>query len=216
MAGNLPIGGVIQVKLTWLSNSLPTALNILHCGVVPGATPGQATANAIDTAVKAAFTSSGHAADTHTTWGLWKVSIRSLSSNENPWFDGSAGPVPGTGTGKPLPPANALVVTLSTAKRGRSFSGRVYLSGFSDVANDTTGSATGTAAANAATFVEGIGSAVEASFPGMGLVVVSRFTTSPGTTVAIERNPPIATAVESIACKDLRWDVQRRRATPGI
>lgn len=215
MAGNLPVTGGVEMKLTWTLSGTPSALNILHFLQNPVTAMTQARADAISTAVKGAFTASAHVASIWTNVALATVAVRDLGSNTNPWYVGTGTPVPGTSAANPLPAATALVISLTTGLRGRSFNGRVYLWGFTEDANDAAGGVAAVNGANARLFVETIASSTAAA-QSWQPALLSRFTTPPGATAPIERNPPILTQVTGIILKDSRWDVQRRRAVPGI
>jgi hypothetical protein len=215
MAGNLPVTGGVEVKLTWTLNGVPAALNILHfhSPLEPAIT--QAKADAISAIYKTAFTASTHAAAVWTGVGLQTVSTRDMSSNENAWYVGAGAPVAGTSASNPLPAATSLCVSTLTGKRGRSFNGRIYLWGWTEDANDAQGGATAVQAENGRQFIVSAGGNMFGSH-GLNPSVLSRFSTPPGQQTAIERNPPLLTPITAYVMKDLRWDVQRRRAVPGI
>jgi len=215
MAGNLPVPLGLEMKLTWTFNAQDWALNILHFRNPAGAVVTQAIADAAATSVRGQFSTSGLAAVVHTGFALSKVEIRSMVANSDPWFLGAGAAVPGTSTDNPLPAATSLVVTEYTGLRGRSYKGRVYLTGFTEAANDTVGGATPATAGAAASFILGIMGALAGATPSLVLCVLSRFTTTPPATTPVERTPPLLTTVTQVAANQ-RWDVQRRRAVPGI
>lgn len=215
MAGNLPVPNGVELRIVWTFQGAPHALNILHFHNPSGATITQAVANQVDTAVKAAFTSSGHAANIVAAFALARAEVRSMTSNTDPWFPGSAAAVVGTSVADPLPAAVSLVITNLTGLRGRSFMGRTYLTGFGEGVNDPSGGCTLAAANAAALFVLTIRTSLAGATPSLVQSVLSRWTTPPSGTLQ-ERNPPILTPVTSNALKDQRWDTQRRRAVPGI
>lgn len=215
MSGNLPADRGVEVKLTWALGGTPSALNILHFDNPTLAAITQTTANNIGTAVRTAFTSSALVGQIHTSVTLAKVEVRSMKALSDPWYVSTGAAVAGTAAGKPLPAATALVVSLKTGLRGRSYNGRMYVWGFAELANDTLGGATSAAAAAASKFLDDMKVAIGGGTPALNLAVLSRFTTPPDGTVPIERTPPILTPVASTPA-DQRWDVQRRRAVPGI
>ena len=215
MAGNLPLLNGVEMKLRWDLSGTPFALNILHFNNASAAVVNQTLANAVSSSVKTAYTGSGLAVQQPTTIALATVSIRSMTANSDPWFEGAGAPVAGSSTANPLPAANCLVVTLRTALRGRSFMGRTYIAGFSEDANDAAGGATPAAAAASSTFLSTILTSLQGATPSLVMGVVSRYTRIPGSAVSTERNPPIITPVVATPT-DQRWDVQRRRARPGI
>jgi hypothetical protein len=216
MATELPVANGVQVKLVWTLGGNPHALNILNFINAQGGTITQSVADQTDTQVKAAFTTSGISASLVTGFALDHIEMRSLTAVTDPWYTGTNPAVPGASAGNPLPAATSLVVTLKTGQRGRSFNGRVYLCGWSEDANDAVGGATAAARTQALAFIDGIRVNLVTAVPNLTLSIISRVTTPPGADVPILRNPPINTSVTAIVMSDLRWDVQRRRAVPGI
>lgn len=216
MAGNLPVPQGVEVKLLWHLNGVPAAINVVHFANPQNTPVNQANTNAWDTAIKAAFTNSGQAPNTFTGVTLHHIEARSMASNSDPWFVSDGAPTPGTGAGNPLPAATSYVVSLRTGLRGRSFNGRFYVWGFTEDANDAAGGITTVASTGARNFVASIGTVLSGAPYLMVWSLLSRWTTPPGTGIAIERNPPVLTPITSAVARDLRWDVQRRRAIPGI
>lgn len=215
MAGNLPVPNGAELKIVWGLNGVPAALNILHYAHPTAASMSQALADAASTHVKNAFSVTALNAQIFAGVSLMRVEIRHMDANSDPWFIGAGTAVPGTAAGNPLPAATSFVVSVTTGMRGRSFNGRIYLWGWTEDANDTLGGITAAGSTAALGFCQQLGS-LGASLPGYSLGVLSRFTTPPLSTVAIERNPPLLTAANGFVVKDSRWDVQRRRAVPGI
>lgn len=218
MAGNFPVPQGAEVKLIWAWNTVPYALNILHFTHGVGAVMDQAKATRIDALVKAAFASSAHNAAIATGVTLVRVESRHMDSNSDPWFLGAGAAVAGVGAGNPLPAATAFVITLRTGLRGRSYNGRVYTWGWTEDANDAAGGITSTARSNCGAFIGTI-QANMATQEQLTLGVLSRWATAAGVpagTPPVERNPPIITPVTLVTALDSRWDVQRRRAVPGI
>lgn len=215
MAGNLPVPAGLEVKLLWTLNGSPNALNILHYLQVTPTAMSQARADSISTIHRNAFSASLHANAIWTGVSLASVSVRDMASNTNPWYIGAGPAVPGASASNPLPAATALVISLPTGLRGRSYNGRIYLWGFTEDANDAAGGVAAAAGVNAVAFISQATTAMS-STQQSNLAVLSRFTTPPGSTAPVERNPPIMTNASTVVLKDSRWDVQRRRATPGI
>jgi hypothetical protein len=219
MAGNRPVPQGLEVKLVWAWNGNPSAINIFHFAHELGAVHTQARADAIATAIRSAYTTAGQLGSfNHTGVTLARIESRHMDAATDPWFIGAGAAVAGTSAANPLPAATSFVVSLRTGLRGRSFNGRVYLWGWTEDANDAAGGIAAAAAEAGRTFVGNVGggvlSAAQSTFS-----VLSRFTTpagSPPGTVATERVPPLLTPVTAAVTADLRWDVQRRRAVPGI
>lgn len=218
MAGNLPVANTTEVKIVWGQGGVPAALTILHYIHPVGFIMNQSEIDVMSTGIKSSFTSSGLAAVCWTGMSLMRVEARNMDSNSDPWWVAPGAAVPGTSAANPLPAATSLVVSLKTGLRGRSYNGRVYLWGFTEDANDVAGGASAPAAAAAPAFITAISQFILAGGT-LPLAILSRWTTPPGSppgTAPIERNPPLRTLVTSMTLKDTRWDVQRRRAVPGI
>jgi len=66
------------------------------------------------------------------------VSAKDLSAQNGLVFDYTGPPLPVTGgaSGQPLPSNIAAVLSLRTGRAGRSFRGRIYLGGFSELQSD--------------------------------------------------------------------------------
>lgn len=216
MAGNLPVPLGLETKLVWTWNGNAHALNIIHWRNTSSAAITQTLANTIDSAAKTAFTGSGLPAMMPTGFALQSVHSRSMIANTDPWYIGAGTPVPGTSASNPLPAATSFCVTLRTGQRGRSYNGRVYFTGYSEDSNDALGGATEATRTNSVGFLNLWFAALSSGSPPFTLCVLSRFTTPPGGTSPVERPTPLLTAVTSIIGMDLRWDTQRRRATPGV
>lgn len=219
MAGNLPVPQGAEVKLVWQHNGVDAALNILHFGHDVGAVMNQAKADAIATLVRAQFsTAGGLASQVNTAVSLARIESRHMDALSDPWFVGAGAAVPGTSTANPLPAATSFVVTLRTGLRGRSYNGRVYIWGLTEDVNDAAGGITALGAETCRAFIALIMTNM-ASTQQWDLGVLSRWTTPPTAppgTPPTERQPPLLTPVTAVVFKDQRWDVQRRRAVPGI
>lgn len=216
MATPLPALNGVEIKLVWTFNAQPFALNILHGQNQTPIAITQAVADALDIAVKGALSSSALASQLNSGVALAHLEMRSMTSNEDPWFVAAGAPAPGTSTENPLPAATALVVSLRTGKRGRSFNGRFYQFGYSELANDAAGGATATAATATRAFVDAVSTAMQSGGRGIQMAVLSRVTTPPGASAPIVRPTPVLTPVTAAVMADQRWDTQRRRAIPGI
>jgi len=137
----LVIPNCIQVKLgTAVAGQ--GCYNILHFQKAGSQTIDQTVAEAVGNA-------------SHTAWlanmaplcpnivALGHSSVRDLTAPNLPEFIDTVAAVIGTSpTLDPLPAATALVVTIRTGSSGKSFRGRVYVTGFSEAANDGAGLAT--------------------------------------------------------------------------
>jgi hypothetical protein len=216
MAGNLPVPNGVEMKLVWGLNGVPTALNILHFTNSSGTAMTQARADGVGVIVRAALGTSLLPAQLSSLVSLMRTELRSMTAGTDPWFIAAGAAVPGTSTEAPLPAATALVVTLKTGLRGRSYNGRYYQWGYSEVANDAAGGSTGPAGDAAGGFINLVRNNLLGAPSSLAMGILSRFTTPPGAAAAIERTPPVITPVTSEVLLDRRWDTQRRRAVPGI
>lgn len=167
----------------------------------------QTITNTVGAAVKSGFASSTLNAAIAIPVTLVNVGLRDLRTAGQPEFLDAGAAVAGTNASDPLPPQTALCITLRTALVGQHYRGRVYLPGFGETVNTSSGAAS--SGSNAVSFVTAIKTALQGS--GMDLGVISRpnpLATPPWT--------GFVTTVTSIVCRDLVWDTQRRRAIPGI
>lgn len=207
-------------------NSGVTFVNVLGADVAPTTTINQALANTLDAAIKAAYTSN-MASHVGTAGGIASVGIRDIRSPNQAEFVGSGAGVLGTAVTEPLPKQTALVITLRTAKSGQSFRGRVYVSGWTEAANDSNGNASSAAQTAAANFITAVSNAFSGN--GLFLAVVSRPAerqtvvtttfhadgTSDVDTDVREARGGNVTRVTSITARNNVWDTQRRRAAAG-
>jgi hypothetical protein len=213
-----------QLRIQW---SLGTEFAVNVMGIVVGSgTFSQATANAVGVAIKGFFTSSGLAAQCHTGTSLARVGLRDRRAPNLPEYLDTAGPTAGTGVGDPLPTQTALAVTLRTALTGRSFTGRVFLGGFSEASNDASGLTADAAATAARAFVQAIVGTLQTSGGFAGLGVISRpayrvqvirrtFDIAPPTEEVISDSDAKGGAINlvtAIETRTTRWETQRRRA----
>lgn len=207
MPDPLVVPNAAQLRLIWSLGGQLYALNVLGVVAPGGVAITQAVANTIGAAVKAGLGTSTLGANLHPTVALANVGLRDVRTASQPEYLDASAPVVGTGTGDLLPPQVAIVVTLRTALAGQSYRGRVYLPGFAEGTNSSTGtSALGTAPVN---FIAAIKSTLQGN--AMDLGVLSR--------PNADATPPrfgMINVVTSIVMRDTVWDTQRRRAVPGI
>lgn len=195
------------MRLIWSLSGQLYALNVMGVVNAGGIAITQALTNTVGTAVKAAFTSSGHVGAVSTLVSLANVGLRDIRTASAPEFIDTGGAVAGTLAGDFLPPQIAFCVTLRTALAGPRFRGRVYLCGYGEAGNTASGVINN--AAIPVAFVTAVKAALVASSLDLG--VIHRPTADPF--------PPSAgfiTPVTSIVARDSVWDTQRRRAIPGI
>jgi hypothetical protein len=201
----LVLATAVQVRLHWSFNGI-LGFNVLGGIVGGGYANSQAHANALGTAVMAGFTSSGLKALMATTTSLLAAGIRDVRTANQAEFVSVAAATPGTGSGDPLPNQLAAVVTLRTALAGKSFRGRVYMSGAIEAENDATGKIASAFNTAIAAFITQCQTDMAAE--GITLAVLSRPRTSPPFPVAYAG---AITPVSAIVTRDTEWDTQRRR-----
>lgn len=209
------------VRLIWsLGGEL--ALNVIGARVLPSTTINQALAESLGSAIKSAF-GLGYNAACPTTTQLVRVGIRDMRVEHQPEFRDTGAAVTGTTALDQLPNGVAMCITLRTAGAGKSFRGRMYLSGFDENSNVAGLINVGTAD-TAITFVTAIRTAF--SNNGLAMAVASRpaerfetvkttfhadgSTTSQVVAKGAARTSTI-TDVVSVESRNTRWEHQRRR-----
>jgi hypothetical protein len=197
----LVVAQAALIRIVWGLQGTPYAVNVLGARKTGAAIIDQATANAVDAAIKGAFTSSGLQAQVSTFAQINSCGVRDISSPGNAEFVGVGAAVVGTSAANLLPRQVAYCVTLRTARVGKSNRGRIYLPGFGVLQNEPGGTATAAVQTAAAAF----GEAVRAALPGQGL------------TLSIVSRKNLTTEVVTLCQgRDLQWDTIRGRATAGI
>lgn len=113
--------------------------------------------------------------------------------------------------GVPQPPFSAFCLKLVTAKRGRSYHGRVYIAGLDNGKTASDGKVNGAYATALQGGLNSIKTALESAITST-MVVVSRYSGVTTDHKPIPRTTGIYTPVTDITYTDLNLDVQRRRA----
>jgi hypothetical protein len=205
----LVVPNTVQVRLIWIAAGTEFAVNVLHFRNATSVTVDQTLANNLALDVKSAWdTAVALGTVINSTTGISRITVRDLNTANQPEFGATVTAALGSGTSEILPRQVSLVVTLRTALAGRSFRGRVYVPGFTELANDSTGRATALAQSVADAIVRN----VRANFSIRGLLmgVVSTRTNK------LPRPTNIITDVTSLSVRDGVWDNQRRRNVVGI
>ncbi len=223
MALPLVIPNCVEVRLLWILNA-QLGVNVLHGNVTGSVTVNLALANAIGSAVKSAYTANLAGLQTVNV-ALARIGVRDLRSAHLPEFLDTGALVSGSGTGDSLPNQNAACITLRTGLSGKSFRGRVFISGFNELQNDSGGLTVAAANAASVSFLTAVSNALTAN--GLALSVASRpaerktlvettfhndGTTTTRTLSQQTAKSGTSTAVTSIAARDANWQSQRRRA----
>jgi hypothetical protein len=189
------------MRLIWSLGGSPYAVNVIGVRKTGAAVIDQALANTVGAQVKAAFSSSGHTGSIGAQASLAQVGLRDISSPNNVEFLDGGAAVPGTDGSTLLPPQVAFVVTLRTARAGKSYRGRVYLPGFATGALAAGGLVNAGIRTSSVAFIEALRTGLPSN--GLTLAVVSRKLST----------TEVVTAAQG---RDLVWDTIRGRATAGI
>jgi hypothetical protein len=222
VAPPLQIPAGAQLRLLWsVNNSL--AINVIGLVITGNPVINQALAETIGSAVKGAYTAN-LAPRMATTTTLVRVGIRDLRSPNLPEFRDTGTIPPGTGVGDTMPASICAVVTLRTAGSGKSFRGRVYLSGYTEAENTSNGIASTAVGTSNVAFINAIDTAVTG--PGFRLAVLTRpqddvvitetTTHSNGTTTVRQLSHQTAKSgaarqVTVVENRNAVWETQRRR-----
>lgn len=188
-------------RLVWAKGGVPYAVNVIGLRKLAAGNLTQAQATAFAAAVLAAFTSSGQAAVVGTAVTLHQVALRDISEANLPEFIGVGAAVPGTAAGNLLPPQIAACMTLRTAKAGKNYRGRVYLTGYTVGQVTATGDAVAAVGTAGVAFVNAIDTA--AAQASCDLAVVSR-------------ELKLTELVTSVQSRDAVFETIRGRAIAGI
>ena len=209
----LVIPGAAQVYLHWI-NTGKDFNNVLGAIKPAGIAVTQAMANALGTSIKSAIATSGLSTHLGGAVGLVSVGVRDISQEGMPEYLDAGATVTGGSVAEPLPGQIAMCVSHVTDRSGAKYRGRTYLSGFTELDNDSTGQATQAAATASQAFIQACSDAMDAQ--GLTFAVLSR-PVEPKVipAVTIEGRAGFATAVLALQVNNLVWDTQRRRATAG-
>jgi hypothetical protein len=199
------------LRLRW-SGTTRAWNNILGLIYTTGGTPtfDQATVDAIYTAIRGASSTTALMALMAGTTVLEGIGLRNFSIPNQTEFLSSGAPLAGAGVGDQLPLSNAACVTLRTALSGKSFRGRVYISGWTEAENDANGRILASANTAAAAFISGIGGVLAPHF--LGLAVLSR--PRDAVTIPVKTRPANAghvTILTLAEARNTKWESQRRR-----
>lgn len=203
-----------RLGIVWALAGVEYAVNVLHYDVGNLGTITQAHCDDAANEVQSAFEAAGSWQDVcASTVSLARVTLRDLRTLNRPEFSSTVGSN-GVDNNNILPLAASLVVTLRTQLAGRSYRGRIYLPGATELHNTSNGTAT-QAAADAANLFATLIDALTLQGTEVVLAVRSGYHTVNGVP-NVQRNPAIVTPVTSHVVRDLVWDTQRRRAYAGI
>lgn len=199
-----------QLVLNW-SGPQRTWKNVIGLTTISTfPTFNQALAESIFTAIRNASSTTALMTHMATTTILESVSIRSLAAANQPLYTSTGVPLAGGGAGDSLPLSVAACVTIRTPLAGKSFRGRVYLSGWDEGENDASGRITGAANAAAQAFMSGLDQAIQAENLVVGIISKARdAVTIPAKTIPSKNG--FVTARNLFLVRDTKWESQRRR-----
>lgn len=211
-----------MVRLIWAFGT-EGGINVYGARVTAGTTVNQDLADSLGAAIKAAYTTN-LGGQQHTNVQLLHVTVRDLRSPNLPEFIDTAGPASGSGAEDLLPPSNSVCLTLRTSLAGKSFRGRTYISGWTELYNTAGGLIDTIIAQSAVGFVTAVKNAMSTN--GLTMAVLSRpaeayndvrttfHNDGTTTTEVIGRGKARAggvTDVVAVESRNLRWETQRRR-----
>jgi len=220
------VNNAVQVTLGFAINASTAMVNVLAAIKTGTVVVDQTLANALGSTIKSAWTSNLAPLCPSIT-ALNQVGVRDLSSANLPLFIDAGAGVSGTGTGDSLPGSAACVVSLKTALSGRRYRCLVYVGGFTETQNLTSGTIATAVQTGAAAFVQAIDSALAThtmrlavlSRPAFATTVTRTVTDSSGNQNVVTHNRPsrpgAITQVQSISVRNGIWDSQRRRNGAG-
>lgn len=196
------IANTYRVSVEGLLANGSTWANVIHTRFNAG---GATTAdvNAMEALVDRLYTGAT-LGDATGFWTNWASTLASIQRIRVTALDGVSASVvyalvqAGAAAGDPLPGGVSWVVTLRTAKRGRSYRGRAYMGGFAEANNTAAGLVQSTLVTSMLSGWEGLRTTLSAA--GWSLVVASY-------------KHSTAETVTSVSA-DAVWDSQRRRNTP--
>ena len=216
-AGRIPgpanCANVMEIRMIWNLPNGKIISGALHGWATTVPTPTVALANTLFGALSSAW-STNLGTYMHTGTVFTSVVIRDMTSYTNPTFQSTSASVAGTGSGAAMPESNAIVLTENLNIRGRGAKGRVYLAGWVQSADVTTG---------------GISTTVQTAINTMGTSWLNAINTN-GLTACVAQlarqqymgytgtthpaRPAGHPNVTNYVCRDLVWDTQRRRIQP--
>lgn len=216
------IPNAAQLSLFWsLAGQL--GINVIGASQTGGVVFNQALAEALGSAIKAAFTTN-LSIHMPAASRLVRVGIRSLSSPNLPIFRDTGAIVSGAAAGDPMPMQISQCITFRTARSGKSYRGRTYLSGWGELVNDVNGLQSTTSATAGVAFMQAVSNALTAQQLTMAVLSrpayesnLVRTTIVPGgenIVDTISHVTPKAGSFQNIVAIESRnaiWETQRRR-----
>jgi len=169
--GHIPgpvfIPNCASVRLIWTLANQKQASNVLHGRYTTAPPRTQTWINGLYAAITAAFATSGLDDDISAAVTLNAVGVRDMAQTTPPggWAEirSNVDGVPGNAADDPLPANVSYVVSLKTDGRGQGARGRVYLTGFTEAANDDPGVCDDDVSTRCVQFITGVGAAMQSN-----------------------------------------------------
>lgn len=213
-AGRIPgpanVPSVIEVRMQFSLPNSKVIYSTLHGAYTTPPSNMQSLATALYGSLSSAWGSNigAYMANATSFTSVW---VRDMTNFTNPVYQGTGAAVVGTGGTVAMPENAAIVLTENVAARGRGIKGRVFLGGWAQNADVTTGgisgtvqtalNALGTAWANALT--------AQSLTPCVAQVARQQYQGVTGTVHAQRAASHVN--VSTYTCRDTVWDTQRRR-----
>lgn len=201
-----------EVRLVFSLADAKPAHIITHArytGVFPGTT---AMADAIHAGLGTGASWTALAGFLNAQGSFDRVDLRDKNVENAAYITGTTTATPGTGTGTQFPDEVSAVITLRTAKVGRSFRGRMFVPNW----NSTAMGPSNTIIGAAVTALQNWANTIKGVYSGQGLTLVigqpHRLAyTSPHTGAQIPERLAGTVDVTTLSVRDNHWDSQRRR-----
>jgi hypothetical protein len=133
----MAIANALRARVEWTSTQKQDIdMNVFGLVLTAGAVVDQTLADAVGTAVLNAYNNSTWDSRIATTYTLSGVFVRDLRTDNQAEIAAAITPAAGLSAQDEYAYNTAVVVTLRTGLAGRSFRGRMYLSGFTETAVD--------------------------------------------------------------------------------
>jgi len=215
--GPVFIPNVAAIRLVWQLPSGKKAANVLHAQFATPPTVTQAFVNALFTSLTTGTGWSNHAGALHTTTLLTALGFRDMTQVStgvgHAEVLSTVTAVPGTAAASdPLPANVAFVVSLKTGLSLQANRGRVYLPGFAESANDTTGHASTTVVSNAVAWVTQIQTVLAAQSLNMCIAHPARKAYTGDAGAAHADRPAGFVVVQQVLALNSIWDSTRLRS----
>lgn len=212
MPGFVAKTNVVTAILHWTFHGIP-GLNVIDCRVSAGYTPNGSLANTLNTAIIGTFTSPAWGAQLGSTTVYTGVGLRDMRTEGNAEILSTNGTFVGTDALIALPNQVAICISKRTARAGKFFRGRLYISGVRAASVATDGTIDTTIGALAATWASAVGSALTTNqlIPAVhSPAYPERPSTGPrgGTLPAHDET---LSDITTWVLRDHRFDTQRRR-----